>query len=62
MDCADLFETDVTKYFHDSVLSGYLGARKTFLKISKNFWWPKMRAQILNYLCTCYLYQRAKPA
>ena len=37
------------KYFHDSVLSRQLGARKTFQKIATNFWWPKMRAEIFNY-------------
>jgi hypothetical protein len=36
------------KYFHDAVLSGHLGARKTFQKIAENFWWPKMRAEILR--------------
>ena len=50
------------KYFHDSVLSGHLGARKTFQKIATNFWWPKMRAEIFTYVRRCYLCQRAKPA
>jgi hypothetical protein len=50
------------KYFNDSVLLGHLGARKTFQKIATNFWWPKMRAEIFNYVRRCYLCQRAKPA
>jgi hypothetical protein len=49
-------------YFHDAVLSGHLGARKTFLKIATNFWWPKLRAEILSYVRMCYLCQRVKPA
>jgi len=62
VDCSGLVETDVTKHFHDSVLSGHLGARKTFQKIATNFWWPKIRAEIFNYVRRCYLCQRAKPA
>jgi len=36
--------TMLLKYFHDSVLSGHLGAPKTLQKIAGNFYWPKMRA------------------
>jgi len=50
------------KYFHDSVLSGHLGTRETFQKTAANIWWPKMRVEIFNYVCRCYLCQRAKPA
>jgi hypothetical protein len=32
-----LAQTHVAQYFHDSVLSGHLGARKTFQKIAANF-------------------------
>ena len=50
------------KYFHDSALAGHLGAFKTFRKIATNFWWPKMRAEIFQYVRKCDLCQRAKPA
>jgi hypothetical protein len=30
-------------YFHDSMLSGHLGAFKTFRRVAANFWWPRMR-------------------
>jgi len=49
-------------YFHDSPLGGHLGAHKTFTKIATNFWWPKMRAEIFQYVRQCSLCQRAKPA
>jgi len=49
-------------YFHDSVLAGHLGARKTFQKIAANFWWPRMRPEIFDYVRRCDLCQRAKPA
>jgi hypothetical protein len=50
------------KYFHDGVLSGHLGAKKTFHKIATNFWWPKMRADVFAYARRCELCVRAKPA
>jgi hypothetical protein len=49
------------KYFHDSVLLGRLGALKTFQKITRNFYWPKMRTEIFDYVHRCDLCQRAKP-
>ena len=49
-------------YFHDAVLSGHLGARKTLCRISTNFWWPQMRAEVFKYVRKCELCQRAKPA
>jgi hypothetical protein len=50
------------KYFHDAVVSGHLGAHKTFYKVAVNFWWPKMRTDIFRYVRKCDLCQRAKPA
>jgi len=50
------------KYFHGAVFSGHLGAWKTYHKIASNFWWPKMRLEIFNYVLGCELCQRAKPA
>ena len=49
-------------YFHDAVLYGHLGARKTFSMIARNFWWPRMRAENFQYVRSCQLCQRAKPA
>ena len=49
-------------YFHDTALAGHLGAFKTFHKIAHNFWWPKMRNEIFQYVRKCHLCQRAKPA
>ena len=50
------------QYFHDGVLAGHLGARKTLGKIVSNFWWPSMRKDVFDYLRKCELCQRAKPA
>jgi len=50
------------KYHHDAVLSGHLGAWKTYHRIASNFWWPKMRSEVFDYVRKCELCQRAKPA
>jgi hypothetical protein len=50
------------KYYHDGVLSGHLGAKKTFHRIATNFWWPKMRSDVFDYIKGCESCVRAKPA
>ena len=50
------------KYFHDAMFAGHLGAFKTYRKVAANFWWPKMRPEIFQYVRRCDLCQRAKPA
>jgi hypothetical protein len=50
------------RYFHDTALSGHLGARKTLGKIAANFWWPRMRTEVFKYVRRFDLCQRAKPA
>jgi len=50
------------QYFHNGILAGHLGARKTLGKIVSNFWWPNMRKEVFEYVSKCELCQRAKPA
>ena len=50
------------KYFHDSPVSGHLGSFKTWNKIGRKFYWPKMKEVIFRYVRQCDLCQRAKPA
>ena len=50
------------KYLHDSPLAGHLGSLKTFYKVAQNFWWPKMREEVFQYVRKCSLCQQAKPA
>jgi hypothetical protein len=45
----------VRKYFHDCVLSGHLGTLKTFQKIARTFYRPKMRAGNFYYVRQCDL-------
>ena len=58
----EILRAMVLRYFHDSPLAGHLGALKTFSKVARNFWWPRMRGEIFQYARSCDLCQRAKPA
>jgi hypothetical protein len=50
------------EYFHDSALSAHLGVAKTLHRICKVFYWPTIRSDVTNYVRTCDVCQRAKPA
>jgi transposase InsO family protein len=49
------------KYFQDSPLSGHLGMFKTWKKVSRQFYWPKLKEDVFQHVRTCDLCQRAKP-
>lgn len=51
----------VLKTFHDHMLAGHPGRKKTFEVISKWFWFPKMRSYIEKYVKQCDTCQRTKP-
>ena len=50
------------KHFQNSALARHLGVFITFHKIAANFWWPKTRTEIFQYVRRCDLCQRAKAA
>ncbi|KAJ4442426.1 hypothetical protein ANN_04012 [Periplaneta americana] len=52
----------VCHYFHDSMLGVHLGVTKTLGRISREFFWPKMRSYVRDHVTKCELCQRAKPA
>jgi hypothetical protein len=43
-------------------MSGHLGSFKTWKKVGRQFYWPKLRDDIFRYIRQCDLCQRAKPA
>jgi hypothetical protein len=45
---------------HDAIVSGNLGVAKTIERISRNFIWPYMQAQVTAYVATCDRCQRDK--
>jgi hypothetical protein len=45
---------------HDSITSGHPGNRKTFTITNRQFWWPKMRTEVNDYVQSCQICTRAK--
>jgi Integrase zinc binding domain len=45
---------------HDAIVSGHLGVAKTIDRISRNFTWPSIQAQVTAYVTTCDRCQRDK--
>ncbi|KAL7631477.1 UNVERIFIED_CONTAM: hypothetical protein RMT77_018226 [Armadillidium vulgare] len=46
---------------HDSPLGGHLGIKKTYEKISTNYYWPNIHADIVRYCHSCDVCQRTIP-
>ncbi|KAF1323549.1 reverse transcriptase, partial [Globisporangium splendens] len=47
--------------YHDGPSSGHLGREKTFLSLSRDYYWPHMYKWVRKYVRTCEVCQRAKP-
>ena len=50
----------VLKEYHDSLLVGHPGYRKTLEMIQHEFWWPQMRTEVKQYVQGCDKCQRTK--
>ena len=50
----------ILKSCHDSITAGHFGEKKTIELVSRDFWWPKYRAYIKDYIRTCEICKRAK--
>uniref|UniRef100_A0A1Y1NGJ5 RNA-directed DNA polymerase n=1 Tax=Photinus pyralis TaxID=7054 RepID=A0A1Y1NGJ5_PHOPY len=46
---------------HDVPLSGHLGIYKTFSRVSRFYYWPSMRNDIIRYIKSCKTCQSTKP-
>ncbi|KAJ4449523.1 hypothetical protein ANN_00924 [Periplaneta americana] len=51
----------ICNYFHDSMFGVHLGATKSLNRIFKEFFWPKMRSYVREYVTNCEFCPRAKP-
>jgi putative transposase len=58
----ELLRSMLMMYFHDSPLSVHLGAFQTWNKVRCQFYWPKLKDDVFQYVRQCDLCQRAKPA
>ena len=47
---------------HDSPICGHLGSEKTYERLARSFYWPKMHAAVLSYCRTCPSCQAIKPS
>jgi hypothetical protein len=47
---------------HDSQVAGHFGQDKMIEFIRRNFWWPKMDQQIIDYIRSCLECQKDKAA
>ena len=51
----DKFRDTVLKIAHDE--SGHLGVRKTYDRVLRGFFWPKLKRDVSNYVKTCHTCQ-----
>lgn len=47
---------------HDAPTAGHLGIAKTIARISRSYYWPRMRADITEYVRRCIKCQEFKPS
>ena len=47
---------------HDVPTAGHLGKDKTLEQVKRRFYWPRMDADVLQYVRTCDACQRSKPS
>jgi hypothetical protein len=52
----------VLDYYHNSTLSAHFGVNKTLKRISKVYYWPKIRNDVIRYVRQCLECLQAKPA
>uniref|UniRef100_A0A670KGS1 Gypsy retrotransposon integrase-like protein 1 n=1 Tax=Podarcis muralis TaxID=64176 RepID=A0A670KGS1_PODMU len=50
----------VLQQLHDAPTAGHFGKEKTVELVARDFWWPKMRGEVADYVSRCDTCQRAK--
>ncbi len=53
-------QLEVVKQRHDSPVARHFGQAKTYDLVTRDFWWPGIRAYIKDYVKTCTTCQRNK--
>jgi hypothetical protein len=54
-------KVDILRKAHDGLTAGHFGQTKTLEAVSRDFYWPRMRAFVDDYVRTCDACQRTKP-
>ena len=52
-----VYRKEVLRLAHEIPMGGHLGVRKTYDKITRHFYWPKIRRCVSNYCKTCHACQ-----
>lgn len=52
----------ILKEYHDSPIGGLDGVTRTVARIGAQFYWPKMRQQVKDFIAACIICQQAKSA
>jgi hypothetical protein len=58
----DALRTRLLHECHDVPTAGHLGKDKTLEQVKRRFYWPRMDADVLQYVRTCDACQRNKPS
>lgn len=53
-------QKDVLSLYHDSILGGHLGFRKTLESIRRRYWWKGLRKDVMEYVSSCDICQKNK--
>lgn len=53
--------TEVIRACHDPPTCGHLGVFKTTARVASTYYWPKLRADVANYIRHCLVCIRTKP-
>ena len=51
---------DILRIHHDSPVAGHYGMAKTFELISRNYYWPRQRSFVNEYVASCEVCKRNK--
>ena len=46
--------------YHDAPTGGHRGRAKTYLTVSRDFYWPRQYQFVRKYVCACEVFQRLK--
>ena len=58
----DSLRERILREFHDVPYAGHLGREKTYVAVSRHFWWKHLIKWVTTYVKTCEVCQRVKPA
>ena len=56
----DALKLEILKDCHDAKTAGHMGQEKTLELVSRDYYWPRMRAFAKEYVCTCNTCARNK--